>query len=554
VWKKAAPRSILATACEAQEGRVILRRSIQCRAVPVAALVALCACRGGDGASAASAEERGPDPGVGKPVATAAAVRTNTVPKDNCGWLTAGEVEAVVGKLTGTPHQGPDGCVYPLPVDHETARRRARALELQKKLEERFGKSDMPELKADESGVVIDVETYDDPARGRAAGAAFAMMGKWLDDDGDSTATASVDTAPSPALPGWDVTNAPTRASFHGRLGFVRVSVMVQDAEVSREQAVTLANRIRGKIADLPFPSERSGLPASPDPCTLLTAQEAETVLGKLVVAPYRSDDGKPLAVANGNSCSYLTAGHHALVLRPTWEYGGTAYEATRMGGIVEKIAPGLHEAAADTLDEGPWEEAGANSATGELYFLNGDRFLEVGYLASSTGMSGAVRLARIAMARLGSGEKGRTTSAAAAAKPAGGGCPSVEQVGQAAGFPVTFMQSLGAPPDRWSQCHYEMTGRYRGNYLELSRQPASLADPIFAEMQHAVKAMKGSDAKADRIALGSGGWAFGSNSRSEAAAVFGSQVWRAKLSYMLAGDIGDQKEAMVHVLEAVAR
>jgi hypothetical protein len=545
VWKKAA-LVVLPTLTS-------LRASNYSRAVPIAALAALCACTRGDGSAAA--EERATEKvAAARPVASAAAVRTNTVPKDACGWLTAGEVEAVVGELTGTPHQGPDGCVYPLPVDHETARRRARALELQKKLEERFGKSDMPELKADESGVVVDVETYDDPAGGRAAGAAFAMMGKWLENGDDSTAKASVDTTPPPTLPGWDVTNAPTRPSFHGRLGFVRVSVMVQDAEVSREQAVALANRIRGKMADLPFPSARSGLPAGPDPCTLVTAQEAEAVLGKLVVAPYRSDDGKPLAVKNGNSCSYLTAGHHALVLHPTWEYGGSAYEATRMGAIMVKIAPGLHEAAADTLDEGPWEQAGANSATGELYFLNGDRFLEVGYLVSSTDMSGAVRLARIAMGRLGSGNNGPAASTAAAAKPAGGGCPSVEQVGQAAGFPVTFMQSLGAPPDRWSQCHYEMTGRYRGNYLELSRQPASLADPIFAEMQQTVKVMKGSEARADPIALGSGGWAFGSNSRSEAAAVVGSQVWRAKLSYMLAGEIGDQKEAMVHVLEAVAR
>ena len=30
-------------------------------------------------------------------------------------------------------------------------------------------------------------------------------------------------------------------------------------------------------------------------------------------------------------------------MLKPTWEYGGSAYEATRMGGIVEKIAPTLH-------------------------------------------------------------------------------------------------------------------------------------------------------------------------------------------------------------------
>ena len=43
--------------------------------------------------------------------------------------------------------------------------------------------------------------------------------------------------------------------------------------------------------------------------------------------------------------------------------------------------------------------------------------------------------------------------------------------------------------------------------------------------MQQAVKVMKGGDAKPDRIDLGIGGWAFGSNLKSEAAAVVGSQV-----------------------------
>jgi hypothetical protein len=516
------------------------------RAWPVAALAALCACNREAGPASAAAADAAVPNGDAKPVAAAASLRTNARPANACGWLSAGEVEAVVGKLTGPPHHGDQGCVYPLPVDSETARRRARALELQKKLEERFGKSDLPELKADESGVIVDVEIYDDPAGGRAAGAATAVMAGWLADGGDSSGAPAAASAPPPALPGWDATNPPGRRSFHGKLGYLRVSVMVQAAEVSREQTVALANTIRGKIADLPFPSERSGLPASPDPCTLLTAQEAEAVLGKLVVPPYRSDDGKPLAVENGNSCSYLTAGHHALVLRPTWEYGGTAYNATRLGGIVEKIAPTLHEDAADTLDDGPWEEAGANSATGELYFLNGDRFLEVGYLASSTDMNGAVRLARTAMERLGSGET-KPEASASAGRP-GNGCPSAEQVGQAAGFPLTFTQSIGGT------CMYEMNGRYRGNFLELNRQPASQAEAIFAEIRQRVKVMKGTAAEADRIDLGSGGWAFGSNSKSEAAAVVGSQVWRASLSYMLAGDIGDQKDAMVRVLKLVAR
>ncbi len=372
------------------------------RAWPLAALAVLSACdRGAGTAAAAEGGVRNAD--TRKPGAAAASpVRTNARPASVCDWLSAAEVEAIVGKLAGDPHRGHEGCVYPMSVDTATARRRAKAIELRRKLEERYGKSDFPELKADESGVVVDVQIYADPAGARAAGAAWAMMGGLLKDGSDSSATPAADSAPPPTVPGWDATNLPTRRSFLGTLGHVQVRVMVRSAEVTREQTIAIADHIRGKIADLPFPSERSGVPSGPDPCVLVTAQEAEAVLGKLVVPPYRSDEGTPLAIENGNSCSYLTAGHHALVLEPTWEYGGMAYEATRgIGGLLEKIAPALHNDAADTLDTGPWDEAGADPATGRLFFLKGERFLEVGYLTSSTDMDGALRLAQIALGRL---------------------------------------------------------------------------------------------------------------------------------------------------------
>jgi hypothetical protein len=137
--------------------------------------------------------------------------------------------------------------------------------------------------------------------------------------------------------------------------------------------------------------------------------------------------------------------------------------------------------------------------------------------------------------------------------RPAKTSCPTVEQVGEAAGFQVTFTQSIGGNPDRWMACQYEMTGRYRGNFLEIMGEPASKADSVFAELKRVVKGMKGVDAEADRIDVGTQGWAFGSNSMSEAAAVVGSHVWHARLEYLMASSIGDQKDAMVRVLKLVA-
>jgi hypothetical protein len=119
------------------------------------------------------------------------------------------------------------------------------------------------------------------------------------------------------------------------------------------------------------------------------------------VVPPYRAEEGKYLAHEAGPSCAYFTAGHRALVLTPRWEYGGMDVEAIRgVGGLIGQIAPALLESPADTLDE-VWEEVGADATTGELYFLEGERLLKVGYLASSTDANGAVQLARLAMRRL---------------------------------------------------------------------------------------------------------------------------------------------------------
>ena len=83
--------------------------------------------------------------------------------------------------------------------------------------------------------------------------------------------------------------------------------------------------------------------------------------------------------------------------------------------------------------------------------------------------------------------------------------------------------------------------------------EPGSKADSVFSDMKKAVKGMKGMDAELDKIDVGSPGWGYGSNSLSEAAAVVGAHVWHARLEYLMAEGIGDQKDAMVRVLKLVA-
>jgi len=388
------------------------------RLLPLAAVVLAAACdRGASSAAAAAAgtvssaaataDARDGDRDR-TPAASASAVRTAARPADACGWITAAEVAKIVGPLTGTPYPTDDGCVYPLPLDTATAHRNAQVLELRRSVKDRPGWSDLPPLEPDTSGVIVDVRVYTDPAMGRGLAASFAKMGQMMcSDSADAEqpwckATERKASAPQAPVPGWDRTNDSTSRSFFGRVGHLGVDVAVRAAEVTHEQAVAVANRVRDAVPDLPFPATRPANAVGPDPCILLKVEEVEAVLGKLVVPPYRSDEETPLAMAQGKSCSYFTAGHHALVLTPTWEYGGTAFDAMRgVGGLIERVAPGLHDDAADTLDTGPWEDAAGDPATGQLYFLKGDRALELGFQVSSTDFDGAVRLARIAVGRL---------------------------------------------------------------------------------------------------------------------------------------------------------
>lgn len=380
------------------------------------AVLALTGCDRPD--SAAASGGRSSASAASTSATAASAVRTAAKPRDACGWIAPAEVEAIVGSLAGPPRPVESGCLYPVPIDSLTARRREAAKklgQLARDLEKQFGPptDTMPERAPPETAVIVHVSVADRvQERGLTAG--FDLVAGWLDArDGRERGAADTASPPPPKQPpeGWDrflpkvqVMN-PELALGAGHLA---VRIALQTPAVSGEQALALANRIRASIPDLPFRSDIppgmlrvAGLGGEHDPCTLLTAGEAEAVLGKLVVPPYRAQEGTYLVHQQGPSCAYYTAGHRAMVLSPTWEYGGMEVEAIRgVGGLIGQIAPALLESPADTLDE-EWEEVGADAATGELYFLQGERLLKVGYLGSSTDANGAVHLARLAMRRL---------------------------------------------------------------------------------------------------------------------------------------------------------
>jgi hypothetical protein len=162
----------------------------------------------------------------------------------------------------------------------------------------------------------------------------------------------------------------------------------------------------------------------------------------------------------------------------------------------------------------------------------------------SRLGALAAVTLLACGERAAGESAAGERTVHAAAKGPA---CPSVEDMTMAMGTPVTFTQSIGG------FCMYELTG-HRGVFVELITQPASRAEDVFADMRRVVKGMKGQEATPDRVDLAEGGWAFGSGGMSRAAVVAKGRLYQANMDYMGAETIGDQKDAMVRVLELAIR
>jgi hypothetical protein len=265
----------------------------------------------------------------------------------------------------------------------------------------------------DNVAVIVQVDLRGNVTSERAGRMAGNLLGAMFKDALGKQASRVVDSLSRREEPkppeGWDVVRAPIRnRDFTARIGHVTVRVdenVVTEQAIPAEKKAALAALVRDRIPDLPFRYGKDNLTPvgpipGPDPCSLLTREEAESVLGKLVVAPYRSHDGGPYVEDAGSSCAYYTAGHHVLVMIPHWTDGKRDLGLVRgVGNLVSSVAADKEGGAADTLD-GPWDDV-TLGLDGNLAVLKGDRLLEIAFATSSTGEAGAMKLARIALERL---------------------------------------------------------------------------------------------------------------------------------------------------------
>ena len=269
----------------------------------------------------------GKPPAAGAAASAAAAVRTAAIPADACGWLPAAEVASIVGPLDGNPV-----VVRSVEQPDPDARVGAGAVVLQ----------------VDPSGAVIQ----------ERVGASMAEGFRQVVQADIAAAGGSVRAAEA-APPGWDRVGKLLTGynTFSGRIGHVAVLAASLTPELPAERTAALATRVRDVIPDLPFSlppdpdlermARAAGTPldaepVGPDPCALLSPADAEAVLGKLVVPPYRSAGDSPLAVRSGSSCTYFTAGHRAFTIEPHWDSGKMLFGMAKgVGGLVGSVAGG---------------------------------------------------------------------------------------------------------------------------------------------------------------------------------------------------------------------
>jgi hypothetical protein len=363
------------------------------------------ACKGGAGSKDSTPYE-------GKASAatraqTASAIKTAERPASVCDWLPIADVEAILGPLAGAPVARPETCRYRLPMDSATARLRAA--------DDDWVSATAParrRAKNDSISVIVAVELDSDLLDERAAKIATNTAGGWvaaaLGKNAPGADTTKRRNEPMPPA-GWDDADVPDgNEDFRGRTGnlVVQVEENADRPAVAAEKKARLAALMRDRIPDLPFRPRRIDdgepvtrtPPSGPDPCSLLTRNEAERVLGKLVVPPYRSQGGGPLYDEWGRSCAYFTAGHRTFVVTPHWTEGKEDLKYQRFGGAIAALTRDREGEAVDTLD-GPWDDV-ALGLSGELLFLKGDRLLEIAAGTSSVGQAKALELVHIAFKR----------------------------------------------------------------------------------------------------------------------------------------------------------
>jgi hypothetical protein len=79
---------------------------------------------------------------------------------------------------------------------------------------------------------------------------------------------------------------------------------------------------------------------------------------------------------------------------------------------------------------------------------------------------------------------------------------------------------------------------------------PTEQSDEVFGRMRESVKRLLGANAEPEAIQVGERGYAYGSDSKSEAAAVSGGRAYHAEVVSSASANIGDKKVGMIEIVK----
>ena len=124
--------------------------------------------------------------------------------------------------------------------------------------------------------------------------------------------------------------------------------------------------------------------------------------------------------------------------------------------------------------------------------------------------------------------------------------CPRADQVSSTAGFPVAVFTAGTMKQGPAEICAYRGT-QSANAFVSVTVQPAGSEEDPVAQLRQAARVLTGSDAAA--IAVGEGGYAFGSKEKSGAIAKKGGRIFHAEISGM-----PDKKDAAIALLKQVVK
>lgn len=146
-----------------------------------------------------------------------------------------------------------------------------------------------------------------------------------------------------------------------------------------------------------------------------------------------------------------------------------------------------------------------------------------------------------------GTAERGRAAHGSSAAS-----CPDAAFISTTIGFAVRSMPDASRSEPGTLLCVYQSTDKALGAFVSIAVAPLSPGEDAMGEIRASARTVLGEQADAEPIDVGERGYAYGSASKSGAAAVRQSQVYRVDVTSMTAARLGDRKAAVVAILRKV--